>query len=223
MLSIFTLWIYQKSANDTVPELGAQTKPIVEEVAVVQEKQKTVADAPSPFIAQVEVAESQVQEPEVVVEPTPALPEPEVADIELEPVPATPAVPVQVAEDVVPTVEIPATPEPAEEPIAEPVVVPVEPESPFLTDEMVVATPPKPIVDVIVDKPAYNVSQNEKMFVAAPEYETDVAVEEEIETCADGAAPDADGCCAGEELSDMGDGTLMCCAIGTDECFPPML
>ena len=223
VLSIFTLWIYQKSANDTVPELGAQTKPIVEEVAEVQEKQETVADAPSPFIAQVEVAESQVQEPEVVVEPTPALPEPEVADIELEPVPATPAVPVQVAEDVVPTVEIPATPEPAEEPIAEPVVVPVEPESPFLTDEMVVATPPKPIVDVIVDKPAYNVSQNEKMFVAAPEYETDVAVEEEIETCADGAAPDADGCCAGEELSDMGDGTLMCCAIGTDECFPPML
>ena len=101
-------------------------------------------------------------------------------------------------------------------------VTPVESESPFLSDETVVATPPKPIVDVVVDKPAYNVSQNEKMFVADPEYETDVVEQEEIETCANGNAPDADGCCAGEELVDMGDDTLMCCAIGTDECFPPM-
>ena len=157
-----------------------------------------------------------------VVEPEPVLPEPEVADIEPEPIPATPAVPVQVEEEVVPTVEVPATPAPVEEVVAEPDVVPVEPETPFLTDETVVATPPKPIIDMVVDKPAYNVSQNEKMFVAAPEYETDVVAQEEIETCADGAAPDADGCCAGEELVDMGDGTLMCCAIGTDECFPPM-
>ena len=222
VLSIFTLWIYQKSANDTLPELGAQTKPIVEEVVVATEKQEVVADAPSPFIAQVEVAEPQPQEPVAVVEPEPVLPEPEVADIEPEPIPVTPAVPVQVAEDIVPMVEIPATPAPVEEVVAEPDVVPVEPETPFLTDETVVATPPKPIIDMVVNKPAYNVSQNEKMFVAAPEYETDVVAQEEIETCADGAAPDADGCCAGEELVDMGDGTLMCCAIGTDECFPPM-
>ena len=109
-----------------------------------------------------------------------------------------------------------------EEVVAEPVITPVESGSPFLSDETVVATPPKPIVDMVVDKPAYNVSQNEKMFVADPEYETDVVEQEEIETCANGNAPDADGCCAGEELVDMGDGTLMCCAIGTDECFPPM-
>lgn len=222
VLSIFTLWIYQKSANDAVPELGAQTKPVVEETVVVVEPQEMVADTPSPFLAQVEVVEPQVQEPVAVIEPTPVLPEPEIADIESEPIPATPAVPVQVAEEIAPTVEISATPEPVVEMVAEPVVAPVEPESPFLTEETVVATPPKPVIDMVVDKPAYNVSQNEKMFVAAPEYETDVAVEEEIETCADGAAPDADGCCSGEELSDMGDGTLMCCAIGTDECFPPM-
>ena len=212
MLSIFTLWFYQKSANDTLPELGAQTKPIVEEV---------VADAPAPFIAQVEVAEPQPQEPVAVVEPEPILPEPEVADIEPEPIPVTPAVPVQVTDEVVPTVEIPATPAPVEEVVAEPDVAPVEPETPFLTDETVVATPPKPIIDIVVDKPAYNVSQNEKMFVAAPEYETDVVVQEESEACPDGAAPDADGCCTGEELVEMSDGALMCC--GMDECFPPML
>ena len=62
---------------------------------------------------------------------------------------------------------------------------------------------------------------NEKMFVAAPEYETDVVVQEETEACPDGAAPDADGCCTGEELVEMSDGALMCC--GMDECFPPML
>ncbi len=217
VLSIFTLWMYQKSANDSVPELGAPTKPVVEE-AVVEEK-AVVAEETEPFI--------EVAQPEPVVEPTvevpaPVIIEPEIADVEPEVVPATPAVPVQIVEDVAPIVEVPATPEPVEEEIAEPVVAPIEPESPFLSDETVEAVPSKPIIDVVVDKPVYNVSQNEKMFVAAPEYDTDVAVQEEIETCADGAAPDADGCCAGEELADMGDGTLMCCAIGTDECFPPM-
>lgn len=223
VLSIFTLWIYQKSANDTVPELGAQTKPIVEETVTVEETQEASIGAQPPFIAQVDIASPQVQEPVEVVEPAPVLPEPEIADIESEPIPATPAVPIQVTEEIAPTVEIPATPEPVTETVAEPVVTPVEPESPFLTDETVVATPPKPIIDMIVDKPAYNVSQNEKMFIAAPEYETDIAVEEDIEPCADGAAPDIDGCCTGEELSDMGDGTLMCCGIETGECFPPML
>ena len=125
--------------------------------------------------------------------------------------------------------------------------------------------------EIMAKKPAYNVSQNEKMFVADEEYETedlvvnedifvdgdyeavDVTMDapiirpqsqvvneslpqaehqlvtqevfaetEEIDTCADGNAPDADGCCAGEELTDV-DGEYMCCAIGTDDCFPPML
>lgn len=229
VLSVFTLWLYQKSANDTLPELGAQTKPVVEEVdrQDAQPEKDVVVDAPSPFIAQQQV-EIQVAEPVVVPEPVvaePVVAEPEVADVELEPVLVTPAVPVQMADKVVPAVPVEVTPEPideVQEVVVEPVVTPVESESPFLSDETVVATPPKPIVDVVVDKPAYNVSQNEKMFVADPEYETDVVEQEEIETCANGNAPDADGCCAGEELVDMGDGTLMCCAIGTDECFPPM-
>ena len=34
VLSIFTLWMYQKSANESVPELGAQPKPVEEEVVV---------------------------------------------------------------------------------------------------------------------------------------------------------------------------------------------
>ena len=223
VLSIFTLWMYQKSANDSVPELGAQTKPVVEEV--VQEKQPVEpVVAPSPFVEPQQPVEP-IVEPEPVAEPEPIVVpvevEPEIADVESEPVPVTPAEPVPMAEETVPVVPVEITPEPVDTVVAEPVVAPVE-ESPFLTEETVVAQPSKPIVDMIVDKPAYNVSQNEKMFVADPEYETDVVVQEEIETCADGAAPDADGCCAGEELVDMGDGTVMCCAVGTDECFPPM-
>lgn len=223
VLSIFTLWMYQKSANDSVPELGAQTKPVVEEV--VQEKQPVEpVVAPSPFVEPQQPVEP-IVEPEPVAEPEPIVVpvevEPEIADVESEPVPVTPAEPVPMAEETVPVVPVEITPEPVDTVVAEPVVAPVE-ESPFLTEETVVAQPSKPIVDMVVDKPAYNVSQNEKMFVADPEYETDVVVQEEIETCADGAAPDADGCCAGEELVDMGDGTVMCCAVGTDECFPPM-
>ena len=224
VLSVFTLWLYQKSANDSVPELGAQIQPEVEEVVQPNVPEEDVVDTTSPFIAQVEEPVVSVDVAEEVVQESPAveevvMPEPEIADIDVEPIQVTPAVPVQMNEDVVPVVPVPVTPEPTDDVVAEPTVS----ESPFLTDEVVEAIPPKPIVDVIVDKPAYNVSQNEKMFVAAPDYETDVAVSEEIETCADGGAPDADGCCAGEELVDMGGGVLMCCAVGTDECFPPML
>ncbi len=44
---------------------------------------------------------------------------------------------------------------------------------------------------------------------------------EVVETCADGFAPDVNGCCDGEE-SVFVDGEYMCCVIGGDECFPPM-
>ncbi|MEE1111002.1 MAG: hypothetical protein UIH99_02190, partial [Alphaproteobacteria bacterium] len=67
-----------------------------------------------------------------------------------------------------------------------------------------------------IDKPVYNVSQQEKMFVAAPDYETDDKV------CADGNMPDADGCCSGESLTEV-NGEFVCCADGTDQCFPPII
>lgn len=235
ILSVFTLWIYQRSANDTTPELGAQTQVDVAEGAQPQVVDTNIEEVPSPFI------ETVVEEPvnQVVSVVAESEPEPVVVDIEPEPVVVTPAVPVGVVADVEPA-PVPVTPEPESvvADVAEPETMPVvaDDASPFLTDEVVESVPPKPIVDVVVNKPVYNVSQNEKMFVADPEYETDEPVEyyepapatqaeiiEEVaETCADGAAPDADGCCSGEELVDMG-GEFMCCVIGTDECFPPML
>ena len=223
VLSVFTLWMYQRSANKATPELGAEVK-VVEEVAPASPAEPE----PTPFI-EPEVEEVVVAEPA----PTPTVIEPVVADAELESVIATPAEPIAIAEETVAD-DVPVTAEPTME------SVPATPEvpSPFLTDEEVGAGKIKTVAEIIASKPAYNVSQNEKMFVADAEYETDDAeyyddpapvvdmaqptvVQEVAETCADGNAPDADGCCAGEELVDNG-GEYMCCAIGTNDCFPPM-
>ena len=40
--------------------------------------------------------------------------------------------------------------------------------------------------------------------------------------CADGNKPDKNGCCAGEIYTDAGDGWMVCCPDGGDNCFPPM-
>lgn len=254
VLSIFTLWVYQRSANDALPELGAQvqTETVVEE------------PAPEP------VAEVQIEEPEpvpvVVPEPEPVAVTPE---IEPEPVPVVEPEPIQVAPVVEPT-PVPVTPD-----VPEPTVEPVQSESPFLSDDEVQPVKRPTVEEILAKKPAYGVSQNEKMFVADEDFETDDVVTEElveeetvyedvsdvvtdvmdapvirpepivenqylpdaknqyvtqevfaeteeVETCADGNAPDMNGCCAGEELVDV-DGEYMCCGVGTDECFPPLI
>lgn len=41
-------------------------------------------------------------------------------------------------------------------------------------------------------------------------------------TCPDGNKPDKNGCCAGEIYTDAGDGWMVCCPDGGDNCFPPM-
>ncbi len=159
-------------------------------------------------VTEPELAESDdllpfIEEP--VVETTPQ--EPVVEQVE-EPV----------VEEVEEVIEAPVVEEPVvEEPVVEEVIERVVAPAPVVEEAPVVSEP-------VVNKPAYNVSQNEKMFVAAPEYEADEYVETEIETCADGNAPDMDGCCTGETLTEMQDGELMCCPDGSDdgECFPPL-
>ncbi len=41
-------------------------------------------------------------------------------------------------------------------------------------------------------------------------------------TCSDGARPDKNGCCVGEVYTDAGDGWMVCCPDGGDNCFPPI-
>ena len=40
--------------------------------------------------------------------------------------------------------------------------------------------------------------------------------------CEDGTRPDRNGCCADEVYTDAGDGWMVCCPNGGDNCFPPM-
>lgn len=275
VLSIFTLWIYQKSANNNLPELGTQSG--VEAVQEVTEPVQVVQKEP------VEVAEPEVKEPVV---------------------PAQEEVATDVEESAV-IVDVEVVPEPQVEVVQE--------ESPFVSDEVAEVEKKPSIAEILAKKPAYNVSQNEKMFVAAPEYDTEVVgvveeyvtinsgedvgvvsdaetvddapIEESnayvvdvedsetvyvpdeyntyseptivrqtvadtveateyvpqevasellidddnqnvesgvVETCLGGGVPDENGCCTGEELVNNG-GELVCCVVGTNECFPPML
>lgn len=47
-------------------------------------------------------------------------------------------------------------------------------------------------------------------------------IAEEVLTCDDGAAPDANGCCAGETYTDMGEAGFNCCPDAGGDCFPPI-
>lgn len=40
--------------------------------------------------------------------------------------------------------------------------------------------------------------------------------------CQDGDRPDKNGCCTGEIYTDAGDGWMVCCPVGGDNCFPPV-
>ena len=42
--------------------------------------------------------------------------------------------------------------------------------------------------------------------------------------CEDGSRPDANGCCAGEEYTNIDpiNDVFACCPNGSDECFPPI-
>ena len=55
----------------------------------------------------------------------------------------------------------------------------------------------------------------------APVAET--AAEQNVITCQDGLAPDANGCCTGEEYTDMGEQGFNCCPVTGGDCFPPII
>ena len=249
ILSVFTLWVYQKSANDSVPELGAKT-----ETVAVEEVVTTEVVEPESVVKTSEV------EP-VSVEPV-VIPEIEPTAVDV----TEPVVESGVVAEAVSVTEPVAEPEPVVEP--EPVSEVVEdkkqePESPFIELETLgpVIGPmvEAPVEDkaeipteeeVLASKPAYGTSsKSDEMFVAAPEYETEsvvtkTVVEEvapvvemaepeivteyveevitEEETCSDGNPPDMYGCCTGEDFVLLPDGERACCAESTGECFPPM-
>lgn len=205
VLSIFTLWMYQRSTADNVPDLA--TTGVVESDAELPGD-----DLASPFIETDDAAPVVVQDTvvteTVVAEPEPQ-PEPEP---EPEPVP-----PVQLPEPEPEPTPVAAEPEPEPEPLP---VVSVEFAAPDVVSAPEPEPEPEPVVaseaEVVMAKPAYNVSQQENMFVASDDYDTDVP------TCEGGAMPDESGCCPGEVATDLGVGTIACCQEYGDECYPPM-
>ncbi len=209
VLAIFTLWLYQKRNSDTVPELET-TAP----APVVEQTTPATITEDSPFIEPEQAVIEKVAQVDVMSEPEIQQPEPEPVAVEQEPI---------------------SEPEP-EPTVVEPAPVPVvaQPETTPEPEPVVIEPAPKAIPseeEIIASKPAYNVSQQEKMFVASPSYDTEF-VSDVIETtagtkditdptCDDGAAPDEYGCCAGEVYSDVGNGETACCNT-SGECFTPL-
>ena len=207
-LSVFTLWLYQKNTSEKTPDLTT-TVPTAE-VAVDESKDSSMD---SPFIPELEpVAEDVVDVQTTIAEPV--IEEPVV---EPEPVAVEEPVPLPVTE-----------PEP---------VVPTKPVSDISIESVTVSVPvvePEPVVipteeEVLASKPSYNVSQNEKMFVAAPEYDTETIYEEttveaeNLPMCPDGTVPDVNGCCAGEIYTNLGEAGFNCCPETGGDCFPPLI
>ena len=238
IMSIFVLWYYQKSTGgNALPNIGDKVAP---EIAPADDATPVVTE-PTDVAPIVEVEEVSVSEPEKV--------EPVVIE---EPVPVEPVV---------------VQPEP--EPTPEPVVIEAEPESveptevvvpvsvPVLNTVPTVVPEPETIKveteeEILAKKPAYGVSQNEAMFVADDEFETDRLdaditdddvvdmydtpiirvqepevvteyIEEGAPMCEGGAAPDRFGCCPGETYTQIDNGGFVCCPDAGGDCFPPLL
>lgn len=222
VLSVFTLWLYQKKNGDTVPDLAATTAAAEKEAPA-----PSAENAPSPFI----VAEETVTVTEPPAEPEPAPVVPTEQEPAPEPIPE-PAPAAPIVDETIPAIPVVAEPEPA----------PVPAETPFISEP---EPEPEPVKPVVVNKPAYNAgSQNENMFVADADYDTDVVVtpapapaqapvaatSEYTETvyeqsdivCDDGTVPSADGCCGDEVYTSIGGGAYACCSQSSGDCYPPM-
>ena len=221
VLSIGTLWLYQKSTSGNLPTLDKAIETSAEPNIVAEPVVQKVAE-PTPFIAEPVVEkEIVVEEVKPVVQPEPVL----VIEPKPQPVVVSEPEPIEIEPEVVAVVE------------PEPVVTEVEPaeivvESPFVTPTPIATYEPEPVKipteeEIMARKPGYNVSQNEKMFVSAQEYDVDDVVfvdEPEMEQeptasiCEGGDAVDSLGCCPGETYTYTPDG-FMCC--NDVECFPP--
>ena len=154
VLSIFTLWFYQKSTTNQTPHLGTSIQPEITE-PIQQPEQTTPAVEQEPDITVTETV-TETAEPEVI--------EPTIIETEMEPV-----TPVQEPATIVEqAVEIPE-PVVIETTETEPVVIePTEPEPATIVEQPAEITEP-----VVVDKPVYGVSRDEAEFIISDDFVTD--------------------------------------------------
>ena len=69
----------------------------------------------------------------------------------------------------------------------------------------------------------YNEDGSIKNPYQAEQKPAEAAPAENVITCEDGLAPDANGCCTGEIYTDMGEQGFNCCPQSGGDCFPPIL
>lgn len=167
VLSVFTLWVYQKNMGTTTPVLVAPTVEEQEQPAVVSDEPKdVVVDADEVFL---DVTEQQPETKETVVE-TPVVQEP-VAE---EPV-VEESAPVEESAFV--------DEEPAPEEPTEPVVLDAVPAN-VMTSGIVAEeeVDEEPIAEPVVDKPVFEVaSKHDDMFVSESEPEESEVIVQESE------------------------------------------
>jgi len=173
LLSIGTLWLYQKTTNENAPDLAVVVSetvsaPSAEKPAIVAEPIVQTITTNDVDNVQPETTPEPVVTKPIIPEPSPITTKPATVDVE----------PEIVAVDVAPVVEtVSVTVEPKAVVVdSEP--APIEMESPFIMPEPVATyEPEKPRIpteaEVLARKPGYNVSQNEEMFIASPEYDTE--------------------------------------------------
>lgn len=219
-LSIFTLWLYQKNTSEKTPDLMT-TVPTTE---IVEETTSTELD--SPFIIETQ-SEDNNQTMEVSVEEAPyQLIEPDYVEENIDGVTESDTAFVEINSDGVDQNAVVETE--SVTPVADFYVEPISVPEPVVTEPEPVVTIPTE-EEILATKPSYNVSQNENMFIADPEYDTETNYipsndsGADLPTCPDGTAPDINGCCAGEIYTDMGSMGFNCCPPNGGDCFPPLL
>ena len=163
VLSIFTLWFYQKLAGDSTPVLGAQTDVVetdIDDVVVPEENNPAVFVAPKdvePQVVGLAAESAQIVE----VSPTENLgADAGAADVVFDETVLPEDVPVVQPEPVVFTPEVEPVVVEITQKVEEPVVT--EPESPFLSDEEVKLI--KTEEEILKEKPAYGVASESEVL-----------------------------------------------------------
>ena len=161
-MSVFTLWLYQKSTNGNLPELGAKTD-VIENVAENVENAFDEEYTEPEFVADEPIVEHVVVEPEPIVEVEP-IPEPEPV-VEVEPIPE----PEPVIEEPVNSFEEQDTEVIEDDTVSMGSASVIK--SLRYTEEVTEPGIGETEEEILAKKPAYGVSQNDKMFVS--EYDSD--------------------------------------------------
>ena len=163
VLSVFTLWLYQKSAGDSTPELGVKTQPVEDVVSDDVQTEKTSQDMQVVEMVSVEPVGVEIVDVLAEEKPVVDLQEPEVVfDESVEPE----VVPVSEPEPVVLTPEVePVVVETSEKPVEVEEIVEDKVETPFLSEQEVKLVQIKTEEEILREKPVYGVSSADAVFV----------------------------------------------------------